>query len=93
METDYFYFINAIRAREKKGVAVTDVTAFDQLDGVVVNQDTQKLQQGWFVVLYYPPASEASREVVNLTEIKIMHTPVLGVKEFVCLSVCLSVCL
>ena len=46
METDYFYFINAIRAREKKGVAVTDVTAFDQLDGVVVNQDTSKLQQG-----------------------------------------------
>ena len=49
LETDYFYFINAIRAREKKGVAVTDVTAFDQLDGVVVNQDTSKLQQGYLI--------------------------------------------
>jgi len=51
LETDYFYFINAIRAREKKGVAVTDVTAFDQLDGVVVNQDSSKLQQGWINVV------------------------------------------
>ena len=31
---------------------------------------------------YYPPASEASREVANLTE-KNLHTPVFGVKEFV----------
>ena len=30
----------------------------------------------------YPPASEASREVAN------PYTPVYGVKEFVCLSVC-----
>ena len=37
----------------------------------------------------YPPASEASKEVANLTELKNMHTPVHGVKEFVCLSVCL----
>ena len=35
----------------------------------------------------YPPASEASREVANLTERKNPHTPVYGVKEFVCLSV------
>ena len=35
----------------------------------------------------YPPASEASREVTNLTERKNPHTPVSGVKEFVCLSV------
>ena len=34
-----------------------------------------------------PPASEASRELANLTEIKKIHTPVNGVKEFVCLSV------
>ena len=34
-----------------------------------------------------PPASEASREVANLTEIKNPHIPVHGVKEFVCLSV------
>ena len=40
-----------------------------------------------------PPASEASREVANLTEGKNPYTPVYGVKEFVCLSVCLSVCL
>ena len=32
-----------------------------------------------------------SREVANLTDIKNLHTPVYGVKEFVCLSVCLSV--
>ena len=31
--------------------------------------------------------SEASREVANLTERKNPHTPVYGVKEFVCLSV------
>ena len=36
----------------------------------------------------YPPASEASREVANLTERKNPRTPVYGVKEFVCLSVC-----
>ena len=36
----------------------------------------------------YPPASEASREVANLTERKNLHTPVYGVKEFVRLSVC-----
>ena len=36
--------------------------------------------------LYYTPASEASREVANLTEGKNRHTPLYGVKEFVCLS-------
>ena len=44
-----------------------------------------------FILLY--PASEASREVANLTERKNLKTPVYGVKEFVCLSVCLSACL
>ena len=43
--------------------------------------------------LDYPPASEASREVVNLTGRKNQHTLEYGVKEFVCRSVCLSVCL
>ena len=38
-------------------------------------------------------ASEASREVGNLTKRKNLHTPVYGVEEFVWLSVCLSVCL
>ena len=33
----------------------------------------------------YSPASEASRKVANLTERKNPHTPVYGVKEFVCL--------
>ena len=33
---------------------------------------------------FNPPASEASREVANLTERKILHTPVYGVKEYVC---------
>ena len=40
--------------------------------------------------LFYPPASEASREVATLTERKNPPTPLYGVKEFVCLSVCLS---
>ena len=38
-------------------------------------------------LIVYPPASEASREVANLTERKNPHTLVYGVKEFVCLSV------
>ena len=42
-----------------------------------------------FLIFYYSPASEASREVANLTERKNPHTPVYGVKEFVHLSVCL----
>ena len=33
------------------------------------------------------PASKGSREVANLTWRKNLHTPVYGVKEFVCLSV------
>ena len=32
----------------------------------------------------YPPASKASREVANITELKNLRTPVYGVKEFVC---------
>ena len=35
----------------------------------------------------YPPASEASRKVANLTEIQNPHTPIDSVKEFVCLSI------
>ena len=35
----------------------------------------------------HPPASEAIREVANLTERKNPYTPVYGVKEFVCLIV------
>ena len=41
--------------------------------------------------LVHPPASEVSREVANLTERKNQHTPIYGVKEFVCLPVCLSI--
>ena len=37
---------------------------------------------------HYPPASKASREAANLTGRKNPHTPVHGVKEFVCLFVC-----
>ena len=33
----------------------------------------------------YSPASEASRQVANLTERKNPHTPIYGDKEFVCL--------
>ena len=42
---------------------------------------------------YDPPASEASRELANLTERKNLHTPVYGVKEFVCLSVVIKLLL
>ena len=40
----------------------------------------------------HPPASEASREVANLTERKNPHTPVYSVKEFVCLIVISGQC-
>ena len=36
---------------------------------------------------YNPPGSKASRELANSTERKNLHTPVCGVKEFVCMSV------
>ena len=39
------------------------------------------------VVVLHPPARELSSKVANLTERKNPHTPVYGVKEFVCLSV------
>ena len=39
------------------------------------------------IVPYHPPANEQSREVANFTEKNYQHTPVYGVKEFVCLSV------
>ena len=39
----------------------------------------------------FPLASKRSREVANLTERKNLHTPIYGVKEFVCLFICLSV--
>ena len=44
--------------------------------------------EGTFLTSIYPPASEVSREVEHLTERKNPHTPVYGVKEFVCLSIC-----
>ena len=37
--------------------------------------------------MFFPPASEVRREVANLTERKNQHTPLYGVKVFVCLSV------
>ena len=51
----------------------------------------QKLYKNGGDIHYYPPASEASREVANLTERKNPPTPVYGVKEFVCLSVCYQI--
>ena len=38
-----------------------------------------------------PLQAKQAREITNLTERKNPNTPVYGVKEFVCLSVCLSV--
>ena len=43
------------------------------------------------VYILNPPASEASKGGANLKERKNLHTPIYGVKEYVCLSVCLSV--
>ena len=45
--------------------------------------------RGLVLFVYYPPATEASKEVANLKERKNSHT---HVQEFVTLSVCLSVC-
>ena len=42
-----------------------------------------------YQVKTYPPASQVSREVANLTERKNLQTHVYGVKECVTLSVCL----
>ena len=43
--------------------------------------------RGLVLFVYYPPATEASKEVANLKERKNSHT---HVQEFVTLSVCLS---
>ena len=45
LESDYFYKINAIRAKEKTG-PFTDVSTFDRNDGVIVDQSISQLQQG-----------------------------------------------
>ena len=45
------------------------------------------LSKGLQEIYIHPPTSKESREVANITEIKNPHTPVNGVKEFVCLSV------
>ena len=50
-------------------------------------QRTLELIRYSLIDLIYPPASEASREVANFTERKNLHTPVCGVKDFVCLPV------
>ena len=44
-ESEYFFFINACRCKDKRGL-FTDVSQFDQSDGILVNQNTNKLQQG-----------------------------------------------
>ena len=41
----------------------------------------------WPNLKVIPLQAKRVREVANLTEIKNQHTPVYGVKEFVCLSV------
>ena len=45
------------------------------------------------ILVLIPLRAKQVREVTNLTERKNPRTPVHGVKEFVCLSVCPSVCL
>ncbi len=44
-ETEYFFFINSCRCKDKRGL-FTDVSAFDQNDGILVNQSYPKIQQG-----------------------------------------------
>ena len=46
-ETDYFFFLNACRCKDKIGL-FTDVSSFDQNDGILVNQNKLKIQQGNF---------------------------------------------
>ena len=45
LESDYFYLINGIRAKEKTG-PFTDVSTFDRNDGVIVDQSITQIQQG-----------------------------------------------
>ena len=43
----------------------------------------------WKIFFYIPLQAKPVKEVANLTQRKNLHTPVYGVEEFVCLSVCL----
>ena len=44
-ESEFFFFINACRCKDKKGL-FTDVSSFDSSDGIIVTQETLRLQQG-----------------------------------------------
>ena len=44
-ESDFFFFINACRCKDKKHL-FTDVSSFDSSDGIIVNQDRLRLQEG-----------------------------------------------
>ena len=67
-------------SRENGQVIWTKTHIFDKRINLI------KLSGSVIVLLYYfPPASEASREVANLTRRKNPHPPVNGVKEFVCI--------
>ena len=64
-------------------------TAFNrkQHDTALTLDLRKSSEEELFLNLFYPPVSEASREVANLTVRKNPHTSVYGVKECVCLSV------
>ena len=53
-ETDYFFFLNACRCKDKVGL-FTDVSSFDQNDGILVNQNKLKIQQGMYTKLISDP--------------------------------------
>ena len=55
--------------------------------GLYLNRQVPWYNASIKTVKLNPPASKASREVAILTERKNPHTPLYGVKEFVCLSV------
>ena len=48
---------------------------------------TTVFQGAYFRRFFIPLRVERVREVANLTERKNLHTPIYGVREFVCLSV------
>ena len=53
----------------------------------MTNQITSLDHCTWQLIFHYTPASEASKELSNLTERKNMLTTFYGFEEIVCLSV------
>ena len=67
---------------------VSTVFSQKKLFFLTLKVEMKLVDNGRFVSVHHPSASEATREVANLTERKNLHTSVYGVKEFDCLSIC-----